>query len=217
MKRPTEPNPGQGQPGAPAPPTWKRPLPRCAERARLDAADSGVMAMIDHCSTNERWPLYLHGSTGVGKTCAAAVGYSLWQPSATWFSLLELSDILHAFASFPMQRVRFGGRMQEMTLGGFWERMRRVGLVVIDEIGPREMTAQRSDALLRVLETRHNRPLIVTGNLTPIDGLVKAYGERIQSRFAAGVMVAVQGRDRRLDHISSTFWTAGGDPLEDQP
>lgn len=162
-----------------------------------------ILAAVRECSFKNQWPLYLWGETGVGKTCAAAVTFSLWRPSATWQSLTELCDILKAFNVSPVQVIQSGGKPVELTLTGFWERLRKMGLVVIDEIGTRDATAHRYDAMLRLLETRQGRPLILTGNINPDEALAKVYDERVQSRIAAGVMVHVTGRDRRMDGIAT--------------
>jgi DNA replication protein DnaC len=163
---------------------------------------SQVRDAIDFCYRESRWPLYLWGPTGRGKTCAAAIAYSLWQPSATWMSLAELCDTLKTFNASHIQVIQSGGRPVEVTLNGFWERLRKMGLVVIDEIGTREVSAHRYDALLRLLETRQRSPLILTGNLDPIKKLGEVYDERVQSRISNGVMLHVNGVDRRLEGVA---------------
>lgn len=157
---------------------------------------------IRWCFQNNRWPLYLWGATGTGKSCAAAAAYCRWNPSAAWFGLSELCDLLKSFQVTSMQLVPSGGQMVEMTLSGFWRRLQNVGLVVIDEIGTREATGHRYDAFREVLEVRKGKPLILTGNLDPKDTkkdqIANLYDERILSRIAAGVLLEVKGQDRRL-------------------
>jgi DNA replication protein DnaC len=160
-----------------------------------------VWATIKHCAAGGHWPLYLWGSTGIGKTCAAAVAYSLWRPSAWWMSLTELCDTLKGFNAQSFQLITTPTGKIELSLTGFWERMRKMGLVVIDEIGTRDASPQRYDALLRLLETRQGQPLILTGNLNPRGEIPKVYDERVQSRIYAGVALEVTGPDRRLDGI----------------
>lgn len=153
---------------------------------------------IRECQSTGRWPLYLWGTTGTGKTCAAAVAYRLWRPSAWWMSLSELCDILKGFSTSPLQLIRGGDYNVEVSLAGFWKRLSNIGLVVIDEIGTRDASAHRYDAFRDLLETRKGKPLILTGNLDPISVLLRTYDERIQSRIAAGMLVEVKGPDRRL-------------------
>lgn len=158
-----------------------------------------VPEAVRWCYENNRWPLYLWGNTGTGKSCAAAAVYCRWNPSAAWFGLSELCDLLKSFQVSSMQLVPSGGQMVEMSLSGFWRRLQNVGLVVIDEIGTREATAHRYDAFRDVLEIRKGKPLILTGNLDPkTSKIAEVYDERIQSRIAAGVLLEVKGTDKRL-------------------
>lgn len=161
-----------------------------------------VREAIRFCQVENLWPLYLWGPTGTGKSCAAAVAYRQWRPSATWMSLSELCDLLKAFGVSPIQTIQSGGQAVEITLAKFWTRLRDQGLVVVDEIGTREATAHRYDAFRDLLEIRKGKPLIVTGNLDPSDKLGEIYDERIQSRISAGVLMEVKGGDRRIQGLA---------------
>lgn len=173
-------------------------MPNGVDAASIDEIPAAVRGAIRDCHLASRWPLYLWGTTGTGKTCAAAVAYRLWQPSAAWMSLSELCDILKGFANSPLQLIRSGDHTVEVGLAGFWRRLSNLGLVVIDEIGTRDASAHRYDAFREILEIRRGKPLILTGNLEPTSVLLRTYDERIQSRIAAGMLVEVKGPDRRL-------------------
>ncbi len=167
------------------------------------------MSAIRSCQRSGKWPLCLWGSAGVGKTCAAAVAYSMWRPSAGWHSLAELCDFLRGFQNSPMQLLRISRHTSvELSLNGFWQRLEKLGLVVIDEIGTRDATAHRYDAFLQVLERRKGKPLILTGNLNPVTTLAQVYDERIQSRIVAGTLVEVRGGDQRLDGLADRVHVA---------
>jgi DNA replication protein DnaC len=183
-------------------------MPRAAARATLDDIHPTVISTVQACANKDRWPLYLWGPTGRGKTCAAAVMFSLWKPSAVWISLTELCDTLKVFNVTSTQLLKLGTQYQEFSLAGYWKRLRETGLVVLDEIGTRDATAHRYDALLRLLEVRQSKPLIITGNLNPVTELVAVYDERIQSRLSAGVLLEVAGRDRRMDGIDERIQIA---------
>lgn len=162
-----------------------------------------VQEALKACSGSGTWPLYLWGPTGSGKTCAAAVAYSAWRQTAIWMTLAEMCDTLKAFNAAASQILKTAdGMTVEVTLQGFWRRIEAAGLVVLDEIGTRDATAHRYDSLLRLLDCRKGRPLILTGNLDPVKALAAVYDERIQSRVAAGVLVNVRGRDQRLDGVA---------------
>lgn len=189
-------------------PPWLRPLPQGAQRATLEQADPHVIALVRDCSARNQWPLYLWGETGVGKTCAAAVAYTMWKQSAMWMSLTELCDLLNAFNTAPVQLLQVRRVSIEITRSGLWNRIRKMGLMVIDEIGTRDASPHRYDALLRLLDTRNGLPLILTGNIEPGEALARIYDERVQSRIAAGVIVRVTGNDRRMEGIASRITEA---------
>jgi len=120
-----------------------------------------------------------------------------------WMSLTELCDLLNAFNSAPVQLLPVGRVSIVITRNGLWNRIRKMGLMVIDEIGTRDASPHRYDALLRLLDTRNGLPLILTGNIEPGEALARIYDERVQSRIASGVIVHVTGNDRRMDGIES--------------
>jgi DNA replication protein DnaC len=67
---------------------------------------------------------------------------------------------------------------------------------VLDDVGKRQLTEPQADALLRVVNLRLGKPLIVTTNCTAID-LPQFVGERINSRLRAGTGFRLEGTDRR--------------------
>lgn len=157
-----------------------------------------VVSAVRAALSRRQWPLYLFGPIGVGKSCAAALVYANWQQSAAWYSLTELCDLLQGFNSNSIQVVYRGGQAVELTRTGLWRLLDTTGLVACDEIGTREASAHRYDALLRLLDCRVGKPLILTGNLDE-SGIASAYDERVLSRIGAGTWVNVKGHDRRME------------------
>lgn len=100
----------------------------------------------------------------------------------------------------------------ELTHSGFWKKLTTSDLVVIDEIGTRDATAHRYDALLRLLDARIGRPLILTSNLDPSSpsGLGTVYDARILSRIMSGTLLEVRGHDRRGDGLHDRIKHAPG-------
>lgn len=177
--------------------------------ASWERIPDAVQMAVQHCHHEHLWPLYLWGPTGSGKTCAAAVAFAVWRRTATWLTLTEMCDLLKGFNAATSQLIRTSdGQTVEVTLQGFWRRIESVDLVVIDEIGTRDATAHRYDSLLRLLDARKGKPLILTGNLDPVTALAAVYDERIQSRIAAGVLVNFKGRDQRLDGVEERIHVA---------
>lgn len=186
------------EPRLSAPVRPRRTMPRGCEGAIASEVPPAIIQSVRSSIGFKRWPLYLFGPAGAGKTCAAALVYANWNASAVWYSLTELCDLLSGFLSSPTQIVYRGGQPVEVSRTGFWRQLENASLVVCDEIGTREATAHRYDALLRLLDCRVGKPLILTSNLDEV-ALERAYDERILSRIVAGIMVNVKGRDRRMD------------------
>lgn len=132
-----------------------------------------------------KWPIYLHGPAGVGKTSAAACVYRLW-PKGLCF-LWPASTLLADLA-----RARADG-----THGLIRNSVTDAGLIVIDDIATREPTAAQLDAMLLVLTWRGNKPLIITGNLNPSQ-LSATTDRRVASRVCGGVVIECGGADMRL-------------------
>lgn len=190
-------------------PSLKLQLPAVAKAARIEQADPVLLRQIRLC---KYWPLYLWGATGRGKTCAAAIAYALWRPTAFWSSLTELCDTLKVYNFNQTQMVQTRSGSIELTHSGFWKKLTTSDLVVIDEIGTRDATAHRYDALLRLLDARIGRPLILTSNLDPSSpsGLGTVYDARILSRIMSGTLLEVRGHDRRGDGLHDRIKHAPG-------
>ena len=90
----------------------------------------------------------------------------------------------------------------EGSVGAFMNSFKDMNLICLDDIGVRESTQPQTDALLTFLNTRGERPLIVTGNLAPAS-LAEVLDSRVVSRLCAGVVIEVTGRDQRLDNTIS--------------
>jgi DNA replication protein DnaC len=131
-----------------------------------------------------KFPIYLFGGVGRGKTGLAAVLYRIasrpiWRRSDTF--LLDLST----------------GRSDETYRV---ERRKAVeaSLLVLDDLCVRKPSEGMFHMLFDLLEDRKGRPTVITSNKTP-DELDEMYPDgRIHSRiFLEGLPVVVRGEDRR--------------------
>lgn len=156
---------------------WLRNTPRDVSRV-----EPGLMqTFLRLARGEERWPLYLYGPTGRGKTLAGLCFTDRVRPSAyctTW----ELSDMV-------FQRDAY-----------IWRTTREVKLLVLDELGTRtNITDPHYEAVKRCLDDRElhaNRVAIYISNLAPPQ-LAALYDDRIASRACCGVPYEVQGPDLR--------------------
>ena len=62
----------------------RRPLPRGVPVANWEQVDKQLQSAIREAIKSERWPIYLYGQHGTGKTCAAAFVYCRWPQHAMW-------------------------------------------------------------------------------------------------------------------------------------
>jgi DNA replication protein DnaC len=133
----------------------------------------------------DKWPIYLYGPAGTGKTYAAQVIFMHWTSSLCgfWPAHQVVNDLVAA-------RVTGGEGKLKRTVIDY-------SLIVIDDIGTRNPTTAQLDAIYSLLDWRTGQPLIVTGNLNPVQ-LSQILDDRITSRLCAGVTIECAGKDRRM-------------------
>lgn len=149
------------------------PVPPIAER--IPPALRRVLSeLLDGMA---RWPLYLYGPAGTGKTFAA-----IWAanqvPDSAYLMLDELTDAIWNHEHLC------------------WHVLRERALVVVDEIGLRGLDREYL-AVKRAADLRDMRPSIWVSNLSP-EQLSVAYDDRIYSRLCCGTVVSVDGTDQRF-------------------
>ncbi len=131
-----------------------------------------------------KFPIYLHGGVGLGKTGLAAVLFRIaknpiWRRADTF--LLDLST----------------GRRDD-TYRAEIRKASEASLLVLDDLGVRNPSEGMFPQLFDILELRKNVPTIITSNKS-LDELGEIYTDgRIYSRIAAGTVMMMTGKDRRL-------------------
>jgi len=132
-----------------------------------------------------RFPIYVTGSVGTGKTGLAAVMYRIaqrpiWRRADSF--LLDLSM----------------GRSDD-TYRSEVRKAAQASLLVLDDLGIRKPSEGMFHLLFDLLELRKTKPTIITSNKT-LDELSDQYTDgRIYSRLAAGTVMTIAGEDRRMD------------------
>ena len=146
---------------------------------------------------SRRWPLFLYGPVGTGKTCAAwcvvdeipGGGYRIVK------TVSEISDELMAAQGGNFARAGFS-----ISANEWWDRWNTAAVCVLDELGTRgAVSAAQYENVYRAIDRRKGKPLVVISNLSP-DELVTsgAYDDRVMSRAASGTIVEFTGEDRRF-------------------
>lgn len=130
-----------------------------------------------------RWPLYLHGAAGRGKTLAA-LSLCDWIPRAGYYVPNDLCEAI-------VNPSRFN----------FWESVREKPVVVLDELGAREHVGDLPyEAVKRFADCRElhaGRVAVYISNLTPKQ-IADVYDDRIASRILCGSWFELTGPDRRM-------------------
>ncbi len=137
-------------------------------------------------------PVVLWGSCGRGKSCLAALIASVSRRPR----FAAASAILGAMmASQQNGMVEWFG--VDRTIGGMIRWCSDASILVIDDLGSRQLTPPQADAMLQILQSRYERGnLIITTNCRP-DSIAEMVGQRITSRLSAGVWIQMTGPDRR--------------------
>lgn len=179
-------------------PTFLRNKPR-----EIGAVDESLKQVLRQLVSGKlKWPFFLHGLPGGGKTCAAIALLDHLHPAQQQYvTAAEITSMV--MATFG-KRDEFDWRKfgpyrddgQHPT--GNPENPRGAALVVLDELGVRESIKDTHyDCVQRILDDRECQPLILVSNLD-IAGIGRIYDARIASRCEAGTVVNLVGKDRRI-------------------
>lgn len=132
-----------------------------------------------------RWPLFLHGPAGTGKSSAvlATCDYML---TACYSTVDEACDAEMANDKGPAQV--------------FWSAVREKHLAVLDEVGARATVGDLHFSVVKkfadLRELYAQRAAIYVSNVAP-RSITSIYDDRIASRLLAGTVFHLDGADRR--------------------
>lgn len=163
------------------------------------------MAAIREAHSAKRWPIYLFGDAGRGKSYAMAAVYTLWKhPGACWRDLSGLlrlvTRIRSSDAGYVSEWHQATGRNYDVWESTVFDTIRNASLVCLDDIGLRTPTDAMYDVLYELVNLRAGKPTMLTGNLKPQE-VAKVYDDRIASRILSGCLIEVAGKDRRLSGV----------------
>lgn len=170
--------------------------------ARKALIPNAVRKTINSLNKTNKWPLYLCGPVGTGKTMTAAVLYSKFRSLPMWH---RADDLLMSISTGRVSGVSIDkmNEFGEVSRGlvpfpRFASRVASTCCLFLDDLGTRQPTEGMCAALFDLLEWRKGRPIVVTSNKQP-DELTQSgwFDDRIYSRFAAGTVIRIEGPDRR--------------------
>jgi DNA replication protein DnaC len=137
--------------------------------------------------------LTLAGETGTGKThLTKAIGVEWIERLAGTVLYVKVADVLDELRRGYDDK---GSQPDEMS--GFdrlMEWLKRVGLLIMDDLGVEKTTEWSSDKLDSIIDFRYEKGLatVLTTNLAP-----SQLGSRIESRLMGGVVVRIKAPDYR--------------------
>lgn len=182
-------------------PGWdreKRPWPPGVVRAEWQQVRKPLRQILAASVVNDRWPIYIHGIQGCGKTSAVACMYRSFKGHARWILLEEFVR--------QVLRCRKDGRVEIFSAAtgeSFWRTetqwMKLVSqsdLLCVDDIGLRPPTEAAYEVVFNLINSRLGRKTIYTSNLPP-DKFAQVYGRRIASRVLSGMVIETTGVDQR--------------------
>lgn len=151
------------------------------------------------------WPLLILGPAGTGKSCA---GLALLDHSRGFY---------YTAADLAGELIRsMHGRLNSQSgraihPESLWEELEKAQLVVLDEVGSSAKVSEfHYETVKKLLDRREGLPLVCISNLS-LDRLAEVYDDRVASRLAAGTVITLTGRDRRLQAGRSRS-VAGNEP-----
>lgn len=170
-------------------------IPRMMKNIRRDRSEvcEKIASAIKGCTRGEcPWPLFIFGSTGVGKTCALlSVADSFFRSYYTTIPHLN-RDLIWAEKG---DLVRNG---YETSAPALWREIEEASVACVDELATRgTVTDAAYENLKNLCDLRENRATIFSSNVAP-EKLLEIYDKRILSRIVCGTVVSVTGKDRRF-------------------
>jgi len=153
------------------------------QRRREPINDMLWSILVALANGNQKWPLYLYGPPGRGKTCAS----------------LFLADQCPWVLYAPVERlVTWEVNRAEL----WWDAMRSTQLLIVDELARSDRShgyqGLELDAVTRAADARDPfRPAIWISNHPP-EFMLRYYDERVHSRICCGTVFELLGPDLRM-------------------
>lgn len=142
------------------------------------------------------WPLFAFGPAGTGKTCAALC--LLDHAGGEYYTVAAIHQRM-IDAAFGRLSWSHEGRGGQLSLSQAWRQIETAPLIVLDELGCRDRVSdQLYETVKGVLDVRECKPLVVLSNLG-LPEIERLFDDRIASRLAAGTVVQLVGKDRRVE------------------
>lgn len=156
----------------------------------------GRRGAIETAIKQHRWPVYMWGEAGRGKTSTMACLHRAWLGRSVWFRLSTFVELIQL--ARRSGAVMLPGAQREVSEAHIWRtRVDDPSLLCIDDIGLRGATDSYYAITYELIDRRGTKPAIYTSNLSP-ERLNATLDGRVASRLLRGMELQVEGRDQRL-------------------
>jgi chromosomal replication initiation ATPase DnaA len=147
-----------------------------------------------------KWPVYLFGDQGRGKTCAMAALYRKVNPVPSWVDLQRFIRNVQRTRTADDHRI-YDFSQHGSTEGDLFRKfVESPALVLVDDVGIRAPSDSAFEVVYELVNRRGKKPAIYTSNVAP-DKLHTVYDGRVASRMLAGVAIHLTGKDRRIETL----------------
>lgn len=147
-----------------------------------------------------KWPLYLFGDQGRGKTCAMAALYRKVMPAPQWVDLQRFVRTVQRARTSDDGKVYDFSQYGSSELDLFRKFVMDTPLMLVDDVGIRSPSDSVFEVVYELVNRRGKKPAIYTSNIAP-DKLHTVYDGRVASRMLAGVAIHLTGKDRRIETL----------------
>ena len=181
----------------------ERPLPPGVIDADWDQVDAKLQSALVQAINSRKWPIYIFGEQGCGKTSAVAILYRAFRirRGRPWWILLEefVQQIMTCRTSRNRQCEIINPDTGESYFRSevkWFELISQCPFLCVDDIGLRQPSEAGYEIVFKLINARIGKPTIYTSNHDE-NALAKVYGKRIKSRMNAGTVIHCTGGDRR--------------------
>ena len=170
-------------------------IPPLYQESNFEQCDEKIKKIIykEISSLKEIKGLYLFGDCGVGKTYTLFAIYKVFVANG----LRKHTRIINASTWMAKLRENYDDKY---VIRDFKDELKKIDLLLIDDIGSDRTTDYATDVLYEVINYRHDYmlPTFFTSNLS-VKELAQKYSDRIASRIAGMCeIIKLEGQDRRI-------------------
>jgi predicted ATPase len=179
-----------------------RPLPPHVLGAEWGRVRPALREAISEAVREARWPIYMYGMQGCGKSCAMACCYRSYRGERHAAQWILLDPFIQTILRCRREgQVEVPGLSVSETVfrteSQWFKIVANAAVLCVDDVGIRSPTDSAYEVLFKLINAREGRPSFYTSNHSPSD-LLAIYRKRILSRMTRGTVIHCTGEDQRM-------------------